>query len=92
MSCPANRALRWKFQQDRDRKLGFSVYRCTYSSDSEWKRFMAYLDTTVRAALAREELDDLCDRLDWAVQEDEDLNKAKVDVVRRSVYDPFSSV
>jgi hypothetical protein len=53
---------------------------------------MAYLDTTVRAALAREELDDLCDRLDWAVQEDEDLNKAKVDVVRRSVYDPFSSV
>jgi len=52
---------------------------------------MAYLDTTVRAAPAREDLDDLCDRLDWAVQEDADLNRAKVDVVRRSVNNPFSS-
>lgn len=64
MSCPANQALRWKFSQDPDRKLGFSVFRCTYSSDPERTHFMAYLDTTVRAAPAREDLDDPCDRLD----------------------------
>lgn len=91
MSCPANRALRWKFQRDPNRKLSFSVLRRTYSSDPERTHFMPYLDTTVRAAPAREDPDDPCDRLDRAVQEAADPNRAKVDVVRRSVNHPFSS-
>lgn len=75
--------LRWELQQHPDEKFGFIVYRCTYESDEEWNRFMAYLDTTVCGSLERAQLDDISDRIDWAVQESEDLDGASIDVVRQ---------
>lgn len=77
--------LRWELQQNLNEKFGYIVYRCTYELDEEWNRFMAYLNTTVRDSLERAQLDDICDRIDWAVQEGEDLDGASIDVVQQSV-------
>ncbi|KAF3032580.1 hypothetical protein E8E11_002020 [Didymella keratinophila] len=63
-------------------KSGFIVFRCTYGSESDWSRFMMYLDATVRASLAEEEMGEALGRIDWSVQEHQDLEGASVDVVR----------
>ena len=48
------------------------IYRCTYDDEEKWQRFMDHLNTRVRLDLQDEGAEDLFDRIDWAIQEDEE--------------------
>ena len=64
-------------------KLGFVVYRLTYSDDSRWARFMDHLNTRVRIDLENDGDGDVFKHVDWDVQEDLALQDADEEVVRR---------
>ncbi|OSS52587.1 hypothetical protein B5807_02545 [Epicoccum nigrum] len=83
MSCLAYERIRVRLAWNPDSKLGFIVYRCTYTSDDDWRRFMEFLDKTVHQSLVDAELGDVLDRLEWNVQEDVSLEEASFDTVRR---------
>lgn len=51
-------------------KLGFVIYRLTYSDDEQWGRFMDHLNTRVKTDLENDGDGDLFQSIDWAVQED----------------------
>lgn len=72
MASSANESLRDRLEYDPDSSWGFVIYRCSYSSDEEWEKYMSILNTHVRARLANteEQLEDIFDRIDWNVQED----------------------
>jgi hypothetical protein len=69
MASPANESIRHRLTVEPESKWGFVVFRCTYSSDEEWARYMSVLNQHVRAMLGPEELSDCFDRIDWNVQE-----------------------
>lgn len=92
MSCLAYERIRIRLASYADSKLGFLVYRCTYASDDDWRRFMEFLDKTVRQSLVDAELGDVLDRLEWKVQEDVSLEEASFDTVRRFVTDGYSRI
>lgn len=66
----ANESIRGRLEDIPNSSWGFVVYRCTYSSDEEWEKYMAVLNAHVRAQLELEELSDCFDRINWNVQED----------------------
>ena len=51
-------------------KLGFVIYRLTYSDDEQWDQFMVHLNTRIRTNLESDGDGDLFQSIDWAVQED----------------------
>jgi len=59
-----------------DAKFGFMVYRCTYDNEENWNRFMEFLNAQAKGTLVEEEAEDLFDRLDWNLQEDQSLDGA----------------
>jgi hypothetical protein len=63
-------------------KWGFIIYRCTYTSDTQWAAFMSYLNTRVRRNLEAAGAGNLFTRVDWDVQEDRALEGAGVGEVR----------
>ncbi|KAK7191171.1 hypothetical protein PSPO01_02480 [Paraphaeosphaeria sporulosa] len=65
-----------------DNKFGFVVYRLAYRDDSEWARFMDWLNRRVRQVLKNEGEDDLFTHIDWTVQEDTQLEGATTSQVR----------
>lgn len=68
---------------DEPLRWGFLIYRCSYDDDEKWQRFMDHLNTRVRLNLREEGAEDLFDRIDWAVQEDEqELEGAPSSTVR----------
>lgn len=56
--------------KDPTAKWGFIIYRCTYADDTEWARFMQYLNTRTRLELEDQGDGDLFERIDWQVQDD----------------------
>lgn len=74
--------IRTFLEQNPDAKLGFVVYRCTYSSDADWARFMSYLNAQTRSNLENSEMGDLVSRVDWNVQQDASLDGASFEDVR----------
>ena len=57
-------------------KLGFVIYRLTYSDDEQWGRFMNHLNTRVKTDLDNDGDVDLFQSIDCAVQDDSALNEA----------------
>lgn len=57
-------------------KLGFVIYRLTYSDDTQWACFMSHLNTRVRLGLEEDGNGDVFPHIDWAVQEDPGLDEA----------------
>jgi hypothetical protein len=92
MSCLAYERIRVRLAWNPDSKLGFIVYRCTYTSDDDWRRFMEFLDKTVHQSLVGAELEDVLDRLEWNVQEDVSLEEASFDTVRRFVTHAYNRI
>ena len=63
---------------------GFTIYRCTYSDDDAWTRFMATLDSSVRESLAYYGTGELAESLDCSVHQDASvLNGAGKEAVRQ---------
>ncbi|KAG9203565.1 hypothetical protein G6514_002583 [Epicoccum nigrum] len=62
-------------------KLGFVVYRLTYSDDSRWTRFMDRVNTRVRIDLENDGDGDVFEYVDWDVQEDHVLQDADEEMV-----------
>lgn len=64
-------------------KWGFVIYRCTYSDDSAWERFMHHLNAR-KDAMLKDTYDDawLAEHLDWNVQQDPSLDRASKTEVR----------
>jgi hypothetical protein len=48
-------------------RYGFIIYRCDYSDDAQWERFMAYLKNQTRRGMESENNLELYDRMDWKV-------------------------
>jgi hypothetical protein len=48
-------------------RYGFIIYRCDYSDDAQWERFMAYLKNQTRRGMESENSLELYDRMDWKV-------------------------
>lgn len=63
-------------------KLGFVIYRLTYSDDAQWARFMDHLNTRIRLGLEASGDGDLFPHIDWSVQSDPKLQDADDDQVR----------
>jgi hypothetical protein len=63
-------------------KLGFVIYRLTYSDDAQWARFMSHLNTRIRLELEEDGNGDLFSHIDWDVQEDPELDDALYETVR----------
>jgi hypothetical protein len=57
-------------------KLGFVIYRLTYSDDVQWARFMSHLNTRVQLGLEVDGDGDVFAHVDWTVQEDPELDEA----------------
>jgi hypothetical protein len=74
-TCSANESIRNRLEADAGSKFGFTIYRCTYKSDARWHDFMTYHNAVVRASLAKADLSDCFDRLDWDVQENADYEE-----------------
>jgi hypothetical protein len=69
-------------------KFGFVFYRCTYSKQADWDRFMKRLNERTRLNLRDEGVEHLFDRIDWCVQDDPELFHASAANVRK--YAPKS--
>lgn len=83
MACPAYENDLRQLRRYPDMKYGFIVYRCTTDSDTDWKQFMTYLDTTVRASTVESGMGEMLDRIDWCVQEKRGLNSANLNMDQR---------
>jgi hypothetical protein len=57
-------------------KLGFVIFRLTFSDDEQWDRFMTHLNIRVKTDLENDGDGDLFQFIDWAVQEDTALDEA----------------
>ncbi|KAF2464301.1 uncharacterized protein BDR25DRAFT_361805 [Lindgomyces ingoldianus] len=64
-------------------KWGFLIYRCDYSSEDAWAKFMSIYQWNMREALEVLKATDLLPSLEWTVKEDrKTLDQASVDQVR----------
>ena len=66
-------------------KLGFVLYRLTYTDDAQWEKFMHYLNTRIRLGFEEDGEGDLFQHVNWSLQEDPELQDADDDVVRALV-------
>ncbi|KAJ4983403.1 hypothetical protein SVAN01_11095 [Stagonosporopsis vannaccii] len=57
-------------------KVGFTIYRLTYSDDASWARYMEYLNTRVRLNLEEQGDGDVFSHIDCDVQKDPELQDA----------------
>ena len=78
-------SIRRQLKNHPEIKLGFVVYRPTYSDDSRWARFMDHLNTRVRITVENAGDGDVFTHVDWDVQEDPALQDADEETVRRQV-------
>ena len=78
-------SIRRQLKNHPEIKLGFVVYRPTYSDDSRWARSMDHLNTRVRITLENAGDGDVFTHVDWNVQEDPALQDADEETVRRQV-------
>ena len=63
---------------------GLAIYRCTYTSDTDWQAFMRILNNTVHSSLGRHGHPQLFTSLHWTVQSDRlTLDGASRDFVRK---------
>jgi hypothetical protein len=83
MTNPDCISIREQLSQHPGSKLGFVVYRLTYSDDARWVEFMHYLNTRIRLGLEADGEGDLFQHIDWDVQEDPELEDAEEDEIRR---------
>jgi hypothetical protein len=64
------------------------VYRCDYTSDEVWKRFMSNMWDTIENGLTVNKAEDLKDTLELTVREDkENFDGATVEQVREMFKD-----
>lgn len=78
--------IREVLERNPDLRWGFIIFRCTYDDDEKWDRFLEFLNTRVRLNLQDEGGEELFNRIDWSVQEDEaSLDGADSDTVRQYV-------
>ena len=75
-------SLREEIQQNPDIRLGFVVYRLTYTDDAQWERFVDQINTHIRLNLEEDGEGDLFQLIDWDVQEDPALQDAGADDIR----------
>jgi len=75
--------IQQNLQQNPDAKFGFVIYRCTYSDDEKWNRFMEYLNARAKSSIQSWEAPILFQRLDWNIQEDPSLDGADMVEVRK---------
>jgi hypothetical protein len=75
-------SLREEIQQNPDSRLGFVVYRLTYTNDAQWERFMDHLNTRIRLNFEDDGEGDMFQFIDWDVQEDPALQDAGDDDIR----------
>lgn len=66
-------------------RWGFVIYRCTYGNDDAWASFMRHLNQKTKQLVLTDTYDSptLAGSLDWNVQEDQSLDGASKDEVRR---------
>jgi hypothetical protein len=70
-------------QQDRHKKWGFLIYRCDYSSDELWNKFLSNVRHKTEQHLKTLKAEDLRDTLEMTVKEDrQTLDGATADQVR----------
>ena len=75
-------SLREDIQQNPDIRLGFVVYRLTYTDDAQWERFMDHLNTHIRLNLEEDREGDLLHFIGWNVQKDPALQDVGDDDIR----------
>jgi len=75
-------SLREEIQQNPDIRLGFVVYRLTYTDDAQWERFVDQINSHIRLNLEEDGEGDLFQFIDWDVQEDPALQDAGDDDIR----------
>jgi hypothetical protein len=73
-------------------KVGFTIYRLTYSDDDSWTRYMHHLNERMRLNLSEDGDDDIFPHIDWDVQEDPSLQDADDETVRKFVRSLFTSI
>lgn len=82
MTNPDFTSIREQLQYHPGSKLGFVLYRLTYTDDAQWEKFMHYLNTRIRLGFEEYGEGDLFQHVDWSVQEDPKLQDADDDLVR----------
>ncbi|PSN73377.1 hypothetical protein BS50DRAFT_568922 [Corynespora cassiicola Philippines] len=83
------RRIREELARDPDCKLGFVIYRLTYTDDAQWARFMDHLNTRVRLHLESIGDGDIFPHIDWDVQEDPVLFAEPEDRVIREHFKEY---
>lgn len=79
-------------ERNADLRWGFVIYRCcAYNDNEKWARFVESSNTRVRLNLQDEGGEDLFGRIDWAVQEDPELDGAGPAAVRAYIAGRLSS-
>jgi hypothetical protein len=79
------RDIKEDIQYHKHRCWGLVVYRCDYTSDELWEKFMSNMRYRIEDALTANKAEDLKDTLELTVREDkENPNGANVEQVRGS--------
>ena len=63
-------------------KVGFTIYRLTYSDNDSWARYMHHLNERVRLNLEEEGNGNVFAYVDWDVQENPSLQDAADSTIR----------
>jgi hypothetical protein len=88
METESNKAdkLERQLQEDGHKIWGWVIYRCTYSSDTDWADFMSRLRTHIEKSLGLHNGLDMMDSLDYQVFEDKALFDAASPVTVREHF------
>src|SRR5437868_5952787 len=70
-------------------KWGFVIYRCTYTSQEKWDKFMALIKEDAKEYLQDENDQDLWQSIDWRVVENEEALGGNDWKEARSVFDAW---
>jgi hypothetical protein len=82
------RDIKEDIQYHKHRCWGLVVYRCDYTSDEVWEKFMSNMRYKIEAGLTANKAEDLKDTLELTVREDkENLDGANFEQVRGSFKD-----
>jgi len=65
------------------KKWGFVIYRCTYSSQNKWDKFLSLIKEDAREYLENEKNQDLWESMEWSVVEDRELDGVDYKEARR---------